>query len=194
MKPSPLAKTILFFASVLFVMVGGITFAFLHKEDVDNRVQFSLINQLGQPISHKDYAGQHLLVFFGFTNCQHVCPLGMHRITKIMNNIDQEGWGKKVKPVFISVDPERDSPDQVAIFIQNFHSKFDGLTGSLNSVKKTAESFKTFFEAKDFITNDYDVAHSSMVYIVDPYHRVQGIITSQESIASATERLKGFVL
>ena len=195
MKSNALMKTLIFFSVVVTVVISGVGFAFLHKEDLDNRIQFSLTNQEGQPVTHQHYSGQHLLVFFGFTHCQHICPMGMHRITKIMNELEQEGINQQIKPIFISVDSNRDTPERIATFIDPFHPNFDGLTGSTVSVKKTANSFKTYFEEKISLTNEnYDVTHSSMIYVVDPFHRIVGTLSSNLSVSESAEQLKGWIL
>ena len=193
-EKTPLSKTILFFIVMIFVVVSGIGFAILHKEDLDNRIQFSLINHQGQYVSHETYKGQYLLVFFGFTHCPHICPTGMDRVTRIVRQLDTLGLEKRVTPLFVSVDPERDTPERLAYYLQSFHPRFQGLTGTGGAVQNAAESFKTFFKKQSSLSENYDVTHSSMVFLVDPYSRVVGTLSSDQEIPVAVTKIQEIIL
>ncbi len=179
---------------MLFVVISGVGFALLHKEDLDNRIQFSLVNQHGKPVSQEVYKGQYLLVFFGFTNCPHICPTGMDRLTRIVNQLDTFGLESRVTPVFISVDPDRDSPERIDYYLQSFHPRFQGLTGTTGSIQNTADSFKTFYKKHASLSDDYDVTHSSMIYVIDPFSRVVSTLSSNEEIPAAVVKLKEMIL
>ena len=186
----PIVKTGVLFSVVLFAVISSFLFAYMHKEDFDNRVAFSLINQNGENVSQASYQGQYLLVFFGFTHCPHICPVGMSKITQIMDSLDNQFDGVNVKPVFISVDPERDDVNQVDGYIKKFHQSFDGLTGSDYAIQQVSESFNTFFKKQSYEQKDYDVMHSSMIYVVDPFSRVVGSISSSDPADTAVNQLK----
>ena len=189
MNLSANAKVFSLFLSMLVVLVGGFLFILLHKQDFDNRVAFSLQNQHGQSVTERFYQGSYSLVFFGFTNCQHICPTGMAKLTLVMNELDDHG--ANVKPIFISVDPDRDNVNQVNLFLKSFHPKFDGLTGTEISLKKAADSFNTFFKKGEAeVDKNYDVTHSSIIYILDPYSRVIATVSSSEGVTSIVNKIK----
>ena len=113
------------------------------------------------------------MVFFGFTSCHSICPTQMNKMTLVMAELDKSGHGTRITPVFISVDPERDSPNKVEAYLENFDDRFVGLTGSRPALESAANSFKTIFEdLRIERDDDYQVTHSSVVYIVDPFGRI----------------------
>lgn len=113
------------------------------------------------------------MVFFGFTSCHSICPTQMSKLTMVMAELDKSGHGTRIIPVFISVDPERDSPEKVATYLENFDDRFVGLTGSRPALESAADSFKTLFEDLAIKRDsNYQITHSSVVYIVDPFSRI----------------------
>ena len=182
------AKSLVLFAVVLGVMLSTFTFAVLHHDDGDNRVAFTLVNHNGQRTGQDDLAGRHLLVFFGFTSCADICPTQMSKLTTVMNALHKSGHRQQVTPVFVTVDPERDDPQQLAQYLAFFHEDFVGLTGSRSALNQAADSFKTFLQAapRDRIAG-YQVTHSSIVYVVDPFSRIVDYIpldVGHEAIAN----------
>lgn len=97
----------------------------------------------------------------------------MSKLTTVMTALDETGHGQRLTPVFISVDPERDQPDKIAEYLAYFHTDFVGLTGSRAALNRAADTFKTFLQdvPKD-PAPDYQVTHSSIVYVVDPISRI----------------------
>lgn len=188
---TPWAKSLALFIAVLSVIVSTFTFVVLHHEDGDNRVAFALTNQDGQRMSQKDLAGRHLLVFFGFTSCRDICPTQMSKLTTVINALHDSGHGPRVTPVFISVDPERDDPNEVAEYLAHFHDDFIGLTGNRTALKQTADSFKTFLQAvpKDQIAG-YQITHSSIIYVVDPFSRIVDYIPFEASHAAMVNQIR----
>lgn len=179
---------------IAMVIVGVLVFGVLHHDDGDDRVAFSLTNQTGTITTHNDLAGQHLLVFFGFTSCHSVCPTQMTKLTRVMQVLDDAGYQDEVTPVFISVDPERDSVEVVAAYLDSFHDQFVGLTGSRFALQSTAGRFKTILdELPDDRTEGYQLTHSSIIYVVDPSSRVVDYIslkkTSDEMAAQVSALL-----
>ncbi len=113
------------------------------------------------------------MVFFGFTSCHSICPTQMSKLTQVMAALDESGHGRRITPVFISVDPERDSPEKVAAYLEYFDDRFVGLTGSRSALESAADSFKTLLENLPVERNGkYQITHSSVVYIVDPLSRI----------------------
>ncbi len=191
MSTSPLARSLIFFASVLTVIVMSFGLAIYYHEEPENRVSFSLIDQDERVITARDLAGKHLIVFFGFTNCQGICPTQMSRLTAAMKILDETGHGQRVTPVFISVDPERDSPEKVTQYLANFDTRFVGLTGSRPALEIAASTFKTLLaKAPVLAATNYQISHSSIVYIVDEYSRVIDFISFEDGVDVMAARVR----
>lgn len=113
------------------------------------------------------FKGKVLVVFFGFTHCPDVCPTALSLLAHVMSNLGAEA--DKVQVVFITVDPERDTPEMINHYVHAFDPRFIGLTGSLEQLHKTAQSFKTYYAKVHESTNaeQYTMDHSSSFYILD---------------------------
>lgn len=173
MQLKPIYKTLSLFFVFLILILGTVTLANRAYQDDKNRIKFDLIDQYGNEISELHLAGKFALVFFGFTSCQDVCPTQMSKISTAMSVLDGMGYGKLVTPVFITIDPARDSRDKIAEYLKFFDSRFVGLTGERDQIQITTQAFKTYFdtEPKDQST-DYQLTHSSIIYILDPFNRM----------------------
>ena len=193
MHMSPRIKSIGFFALVLAVVAASFALV-VRNYEADGRVTFSLTNQHGDTVTQKDFGGRHLLVFFGFTNCHGICPTHMSNLTRVMAELDDTGHSRGVTPIFISVDPERDVPAQVAAYVERFDHRFVGLTGSRAALESVAASFKTFLQgAPPRGADDYQVSHSSTVYIVDPFGRIVDYLSFAEGVEAVAERVRDLV-
>lgn len=105
--------------------------------------KFNLIDQTGNSVTEKTYLGKYSLVFFGFTHCPNVCPLGLQRMIAALQKID--GFESKITPIFISVDPERDSPQRMQSYLKNFHPSIVGLTGTEVQLENVARVYRAYF-------------------------------------------------
>lgn len=132
------------------------------------RPEFALADAEGQTRTSAEFAGKHLLVFFGFTNCPDVCPTTLSDVAQVMD--DLRANASQVQPIFISVDPERDRRLGLAAFTQAFHPSILGLAGDDAATRAAAESFKIFFEreADPNAPDGYTMSHSPALYLVGP--------------------------
>jgi len=191
MNASPVAKTAILFFVILGVIVASFSVALWHHGDGDNRVRFRLTSHTGKTLSQDDLGGRHLLVFFGFTSCHQTCPTQMSKLTNVMTQLDLSGHGNQIRPVFISVDPERDTPDKVSQFLTYFDDRFIGFTGSRTALENAADSFKTLLA--DYSADqreNYQITHSSVTYIVDPFSRVVDYVPSNASPGAVAARVR----
>ena len=164
------------------------------NSEADGGVNFSLTNHHGDTVTQRDFGGRHLLVFFGFTNCHGVCPTHMSNLTRVMAQLDASGHSRGVTPVFISVDPERDVPATVAAYVERFDHRFVGLTGSRAALEDVAAAFRTFLQdAPPRAADDYQVAHASTVYVVDPFGRIVAYLSFAEGVDAVAERVRELV-
>ena len=127
---------------------------------------FSLVDMHGKPFTDRDLLGQFSLLYFGFTYCPDICP---DELTKMAEAIDkvEDKTGKQVLPVFITVDPERDTPEQIREYCTEFHPRLLGLTGTMDQIKQAARQYRVYFN-KTEDGDDYLVDHSIIMYLLDP--------------------------
>ncbi|KAI0773640.1 SCO1 protein [Fomes fomentarius] len=174
-------------AAALFVATGlGLFFYFRNEKEklaeqkrkeredqVVGRPQvggpFTLTTHTGETFTEKDLLGKWSLIYFGFTNCPDICPEELDKMSAAVNKLDQ-AYGPIVQPIFISVDPARDSTSQVARYVREFHPRLIGLTGSYATLKATCKAYRVYFstppDAK--ADDDYLVDHSIFFYFMDP--------------------------
>lgn len=128
---------------------------------------FTLVNGQGQTVTERDVITKPSLIYFGYTFCPDVCPLDNARNAEAVDILEERGFD--VTPIFISVDPERDTPDVVRDFAVNHHPKMIGLTGSPDQIKAASQAYKTFFRKQNSDDPDYYlVDHSTFTYLVLP--------------------------
>ena len=195
MQPTPVLKTILLFTVVLVLAITATVFAVLHKEDFDTQVRFSLLDQRGARVTQEDLRGQYLLVYFGFTSCAKTCPIQMSKLTQVVQQLDEDEIENRITPVFITVDPKRDSVERLDEYLQHFDDRFVGLTGSAEALQQASLSFKALSTKKIATLNEnYDMAHSSVIYLVDPLSYIIDYIPFGTDAMAITSRVKELVL
>lgn len=127
---------------------------------------FELVDRQGKSVTEKDFLGQYLLIYFGFTFCPDICPQEMEKQTRAVELIEQS-IGPVVTPVFISVDPARDTVEQVDDYCKEFHPRIVGLTGTPEQVKQVSRAYRVYFnEGIRNSEKDYLIDHSIIHYFV----------------------------
>lgn len=124
---------------------------------------FSLIDHDGKAVSDRDYQGQLVLLVFGYTFCPDVCPTTLQRVAEALDLLDVRA--ERVQPLFVSIDPERDSPDALAAYVAAFHPKLVGLTGSPEQLRQITASYRVY-HAKAGSGDDYLIDHSAYIYLI----------------------------
>jgi len=128
--------------------------------------EFTLVDETGKTVTDKDVFTRPSLVYFGYTFCPDICPTDTARNADAVDVLTERGYD--VQPVFISVDPERDTPDVVAEFTDYLHPDMLGLTGSLEQVKAAAQAYKTYYKRQPADDEFYFVDHLTFTYLVMP--------------------------
>lgn len=125
------------------------------------------LESAGGPVSLSDFRGKVVLLFFGYTRCPDVCPTALYSMAKTLRMLsDKELDG--VAALFVSVDPERDTPGQLADFVKYFHPKMVGLTGSPSAIRRVADLYGVTYRSVDLGDGgDYGVEHSAETYLID---------------------------
>jgi protein SCO1/2 len=127
---------------------------------------FELVNAAGQTVTDVDVITEPSLLYFGYTFCPDVCPLDVSRNAAATDVLEERGMS--ITPIFISVDPARDTPQVVGEFADNMHPKMIGLTGSPEQVKAASETYRTYYKADEAVDDYYLVAHTTFSYLVMP--------------------------
>ena len=131
----------------------------------------NLVNQDGQRVTDADFAGKYRLVYFGYTYCPDVCPVDMQHL---LNGYQQfakahPDLGAKLQPIFITVDPARDTPDKVKAFIRQFDNKMVGLTGTEQEIAAVAKGYAVVYNKVEGSAPDaYLMAHTQLAYLMGP--------------------------
>lgn len=128
---------------------------------------FSLTSHLGERVSDKDLAGRYLLVFFGFTNCPDVCPAGLQVMSAALDKLGAKADG--VVPVFVTVDPARDTPEVMKAYVSGFHPRLVGLTGTEAEIQAVTRTYRVFAKRVDDpgSPDGYTMDHSGFIYLMD---------------------------
>ena len=131
---------------------------------------FTLVDQHGKTVTDRDFRGRYMLVFFGFTHCPDICPAELQVISASLDDLGSKA--EEVVPIFVTLDPERDTPEVMADYVKNFGSRFVGLTGSPEEIAEAAKAYRVAFskfDNKGADSNDnYSIDHSAFVYLMGP--------------------------
>ena len=139
---------------------------------------FSMTNQLGQPVTEKDYSGQPMAMFFGFTNCPDICPTVLLRMTDLMKKLGPDA--DKLQVVLVSVDPERDTPNVLKSYLEQFDPRFSALTGTPEQLAAFARGYRFVYKKVPLKGGEYTMDHSAGVYLYDAKGAFAGTLDPHE--------------
>lgn len=132
---------------------------------------FALVDQDGRPVTDKDFDGRYRLIYFGYTYCPDVCPTDVQKMAQGLKLFEekQPAIAARVQPIFVTVDPERDTPEVVKSFVSAFHPRLVGLTGTPTQVKDAMAAYRIYAAKRgDAAATDYLMDHSAMIYLMGP--------------------------
>ena len=151
---------------------------------------FSLIDHRGEAVSQRDFGDKILLLMFGYTFCPDVCPTTLQRIAHALDLLG--GRAERVQALFVSVDPERDSPEVLKSYVSAFHPQLIGLTGSPEQIRQVTAAYRVYHAKTETEGDDYLIDHSAYVYLVGADGRVLSYLrhdAKPEAIAAVIEPL-----
>ncbi|TVU32677.1 hypothetical protein EJB05_24420 [Eragrostis curvula] len=128
---------------------------------------FKLLNHDGKPVTDKDFLGKWTLLYFGFTHCPDICPDELQKMAAAIDKIKEKAK-LDIVPVFITVDPERDTVEQVRDYVKEFHPDLIGLTGTADEIRQVARAYRVYYMKTEEEGSDYLVDHSIVMYLMNP--------------------------
>ncbi|HTV88208.1 MAG TPA: SCO family protein [Stellaceae bacterium] len=188
-------------AAALILAAGGIMGYALHEgpENLSGGVlssavggPFRLIDQNGKPFTDADLQGKWHLVFFGYTHCPDICPTTLNDLSLAYDKLDKQQQ-KDVSVVFISVDPDRDTPTVLKSYIENFDAPIVGLTGTAAEVQQAAKDYHVYYAKHYLAGGGYDMDHSAVVYVMNPKGRFVATMTPDEAVTEIEAKLEKLV-
>jgi cytochrome oxidase Cu insertion factor (SCO1/SenC/PrrC family) len=148
---------------------------------------YTLTNHRGETITDQTFRGKTQLVFFGFTHCPDICPTALTLVSDLLEQIGPAA--SQVQPLFITVDPERDTPEVMARYVEAFHPSMVGLTGTSEQVAAAAAAFRVFYRKAPRPDGDYFMEHSGSIYVMAPDGAFRGTLDIHELPEIARDRL-----
>lgn len=149
---------------------------------------FSLTDQNGRAVTDKDFRGEPFLVFFGFTNCPDVCPTTLYEMSEVLRRLGPDA--DKTAALFVSVDPERDTPAKLKMYLSSFHPRVFGLTGTEAQVDAIKKEYRVYSKKVPLKNGDYTMDHTAVVYLMDKNGRFIAPFNLQRSADEAAADLR----
>jgi protein SCO1/2 len=149
---------------------------------------FRLVDQNGKMVTDADLRGKWSLVYFGYTHCPDACPTALNDIAVALDELGPKRGA--VRPVFITVDPERDTPEVLKAYVTAFDAPILALTGTPEEIAQAAKSYRVYYAKHPEAGGDYSMDHTSVIYVMDPQGRFTASFTHESSPEEIAERLK----
>lgn len=155
--------------------------------------RYSLTDHNGRDVTHQSFPGKYQLVFFGFTHCREVCPRNLTKLTSVLESLG--AFADLLQPLYISVDPERDSPEVMRTFLAERFPSFLGLTGSVAACKSAQDAFRVF-AARRVDPDDpkgYSVPHTALTYLLGPHGEYIDHFAEVANVAQIVRRIHAYL-
>ena len=148
---------------------------------------FRLVSGDGGTVTDRDFRGAPFLVFFGFTHCPDICPTKLFELSEVFRDLGDKA--PRVKALFVTVDPERDTPDAMKTYVASFGDRIVGLTGDRAEVDAMVKSYRAFAKKVPLADGDYTMEHTALVYLMDKEGRFVGSFDLSRGPAKAAQEL-----
>jgi protein SCO1/2 len=151
------------FSAVIFIVTGRPPVPIAMPSAIGG--PFKLTDHNFKPISDEDLKGQPFLVFFGFTHCPDVCPTTLFEVSEVLRALGPEG--EKVRALFVTVDPERDTPEKIKDYLSSFDPRVIGVTGSAEAITAMEKTYRVYAKKVPLEGTNYTMDHTAIVYLMD---------------------------
>jgi len=186
------------FLGGLIILVAGVFFGLSHRDTPRGAAgtllasaiggPFRLVDQDGKTVTDADLKGKWSLVYFGYTHCPDACPTALNDISIALDDLGPKR--DAVRPVFITVDPERDTAEVLKSYVTSFDAPILALTGTPQEIAQAAKDYRVYYAKHPEPGGDYAMDHSSVIYVMDPEGRFTASFTQENSPEEIAERLK----
>jgi len=152
---------------------------------------YELVGDNGKPISNATFKGKPYLIYFGYTHCPDVCPTTLFEISQVMKALGKDA--DRAAALFITVDPERDTPAVMKDYLANFDPHLVGATGDLKTIEKVEREFRVYAKKAPEKNGDYSMNHSSVIYLMDKQGRFVAPFNLKRKPAEAAAALRKYL-
>jgi protein SCO1/2 len=179
---------------VALILVAAAVFAFYQSRDRLQRSAaaiggpFELVDQRGKTVTSRDYLGKPTLVFFGYTFCPDVCPTTLLDLTNLMKQLGPDA--DRLNVLFITVDPERDTPQQLALYLSSFDPRINGLSGTNDKIAVAMKAYHVFAEKVPSADGGYTMDHTAIIYMMNSKGQFAGVMNYREPDSVARAKLR----
>jgi protein SCO1 len=156
---------------------------------------FTLVDQNGKTVTDRDFRGKYMLIFFGFTHCPDICPAELQVMSAALDALGPKA--DDVVPIFVTLDPGRDTPKAVGAYVKNFGKTFVGLTGSPTAIANAAKAYRVTYQKFEYKDKDgnygYSIDHSALVYLMDKDGKYLAHFTYGTPATKMTETMRRYL-
>lgn len=196
----PLTRIALIISAVFLVSLFAFSFLQSQKTDTAPEVQrgqalvggpFTLVNQEGETVTEQSFGDKLLLIYFGFTYCPDICPTELSTLTQALDELSKDERAQ-IQPLFVTVDPTRDTPEAMKAYLSNFHPDFIGLTGSTEQVTAALQGWRVYWAKVDDPSSSagYTYDHSALTYVMDKNNMYLAHITFGATPEAIVEKIR----
>jgi len=155
--------------------------------------EYTLVNQDNIEVTDKDFENKYRLIYFGFTFCPAICPTELQRISTILNKLPED-IANKITPIFITIDPQRDTVQAMKSYVDLFHPRMVGLTGTQAQIDVVKDGYKIYAaKVKDDTMTEYTMDHSSFIYFMGPENTLYKIFKMDDSTDYMIEQIQNYI-
>jgi protein SCO1/2 len=151
---------------------------------------FRLINQEGVEVSERDFLGRPSLIFFGYTHCPDICPTKLLEVSEIFRAL---GADKKINALFMTIDPERDTPALLKDYLSSFDPRIVGLTGTSEAITSAEKTFRVYARKVETGEGSYSMDHTALVYLMDRQGRFISVFNTEQDPQAAARALAPYL-
>jgi cytochrome oxidase Cu insertion factor (SCO1/SenC/PrrC family) len=168
---------------LLLVAFGVRYFSTAEQQATGPGGPFTLTAHTGAKVSDTDFGGKYRLIYFGYSYCPDVCRIELHKLTTALNLLEERGFDlSPIQPLFISVDPERDTVAELADYVLDYHPSLIALTGTPDEIAEVAKSYKVYYKKRQQEgIEGYLMDHQSYIFVMEPDGSFNRLFTARET-------------